>query len=230
MSQDPGQNLGQNPGQFSSQSLIDGLAGIAITPLTLRQIFVLLTRAHYSNPANFGAFQEKMSQFVWHQDPTRSRLFVDYDWNYDPANKDRRPAIFVGTGDVKFMKMVAGNLKEVTEDRAGSVEANLGAIRVVLRHIGATPNDSLALGEMSQQFFQLIRKLMLEKAKLHSYDVTGLLSSRPFQKGPAEADKEFVCDLTIDLLYNSVWMTLVESHPIKTVGFAQSLVNLVTTR
>lgn len=207
------------PVPVEQQSLFDGLSHISMSPLTLRRTFVMLTRAHWSDPENYGPFRAKMERFVWSSDPKQQNLFIDFDYNYDPTKLDRRPAIFVGTSDFDFIKIVVDDHKKTLEDRSGQESAMGCACTIIVRHIGKTAEDSWAMGELSAAFFLGIRQMMQERAKFRSYEVIKLLASRPFEKASQQADKEFMVDLVIGVQFTAAWNTIRESHRIKTIAF-----------
>lgn len=203
--------------------LIDAWSRIAITPITIRGIFIMMTRIHWSDSANYGPAKAKMGDFVWHKDPKQRTLHVDYDYNYDPTKLDKKPAIFVGTSDFNFLKIAVDNQRTQTEDRAGESYAKIADTNIILRHIGKTPDESLQMADLSAQFFLGMRKLVQERLKVHGFEVMQILSSKPFEKAAAQADPQFIVDLVMNLKYNAVWMIVREGHRLKTVTYKQSL-------
>src|SRR5882672_1429329 len=108
------------PNTPANQTLLEGFSNLILGPVSLRRIFLLLTRIHYSDPAHYGEFKDKMAKFVWSQDDTKRKLFIDYDYNYRPTNLEQRPAVFVGVDDVTYRRVVIDNARNVTEDNSGT--------------------------------------------------------------------------------------------------------------
>lgn len=213
------------PGGDPEPKLIDGLGSVAVSPATLRTMFVMLTRAHFSDANNYGPFKDKMSKFVWSK-AEKPGLFIDFDFNYDPKQIDRRPAIYIGTSDFDYTKVANTNFKATSEDRSAEQFAKRTATNVIIRHLGGSAMDSWILATLSEQFFMGIQTLMMERVRLQSYEVVKMMASRPFERASQQADPEFIVDLIINVTYSTVWLITRESHRIKTVGFAQSLTDL----
>lgn len=203
--------------------LTDGLAHIVWKPVSTRRAFQLLTRLHFSNNAHFGQWKERMGEFVWTKEEN-TKLFIDLDFNYDPRSLDRAPAIYVGTDKFSYTQSVVGDVKGVSEDRAGTEYYSAGSTTVIIRHVGKTADEAFALAELSDTFYRGIKKMMLEKAKLTRYFVRDILSSQPFgPASPEEADKLFKVDLIIEIGFNDVWLSVQESHLVKTISFKHCL-------
>jgi hypothetical protein len=209
-------------------AIINEMSKLVLTPVTIRRIFLLLTRLHYSDNANYGKFKEVFANFIWHKDEKLRKLQIDYDYHYDPKNLDRRPAIFVGLDDIRFNKVVIGNRSGDSEDRSGEEFTKTASTNVIIRHIGKTADEAPALADLSSQFFMGITPMIHDslRGKILEYDVIGLKSSRPFERSSEQADQNFCSDLIIALSYNSIWMTSFESHRIKTISFQTSLAEL----
>lgn len=203
--------------------LLENLSKIALTPVNIRGIFIMLTRIHFSDPDNYGAMKSKLGNFVWHKDPKVKTLHVDYDYNYDPQKLDLRPAVFVGTSDINYRKVVIDNQQAQTEDRSGENFVKIGATNIIIRHIGKTPDESWALGDLSAQFFLGVRKMLQERLRVSEFEVLRLMASKPFERSTQQADQQFIVDLIMNLQYNAGWLVIREGHRIKTVTYEQSL-------
>jgi len=211
------------PNTPANQTLLEGFSNLILGPVSLRRIFLLLTRIHYSDPAHYGEFKDKMAKFVWSQDDTKRKLFIDYDYNYRPTNLEQRPAVFVGVDDVTYRRVVIDNARNVTEDNSGTSSSYAAETGIIFRHISMTPDEALALGEMTAMFFTGMRKNLIQQMKLHAFDLVKLSSTKPFLRSSEEPDQQFVCDTVLRLSYIHDWTTRWESHRIKTVSFEAAL-------
>lgn len=201
---------------------LDGLADLSFNAYTIRRIFLLLTRVHYSDPANYGPLAEQFKNYVWKEGAdgaSEGGLFIDYDFNYDPKNVDRRPAIYVGTTDLTTAaaKMV-DEMSRMTESGAGYESATTGTCQVVVRHIAKRADETLMLADLTFQFFLGIRRLLKEKARLRGYRVLGVSTTRPFERIAEKTDMTFIADVRIALDFNCAWLEVRESHRIKTMN------------
>lgn len=215
----PPQPLEGNPDEL----MLDSIGEIALSPVTVRGIFLLFTRIHWSNPDHYGSMKPKMQNMVWAKDPKVRTLIVDYDYNYDPTKMDQRPAIYVGTTDFDFRKVVVDNRRSQTDDNSGEDYGNIASTNVIIRHIGKTPDESWTMADLTAQFFLGMRKLIQERLKVHAFEASKLVASRPFERATQQADQQFIVDLILNLQYNAVWLIVREGHRLKTVTYKQSL-------
>lgn len=208
---------------MTSDSLVESLEKLVLSPVSLRRIFTLFTRLHYSDPVHYQGRFEDLSNYVWSADPTRCTLFVDFDYNFQPKNTERLPAIFVGVSDVKYQKIVQDNRDTETEDRAGVIQIYRALTSVIVRHLSVTPDESLRLAELSAEFFMGIRPLLMERMHLGMFEVAQQVNTRPFMREATQPDQVFTSDIIMPLEYDVRWESVRESHRIKTVSFSDAL-------
>ncbi len=206
-----------------NNALLEGLAELRIGPVSLRRIFLLLTRLHYSTPNNYGAYKEVLDTLVWSQDDLKRKLHIDYDYHYLPSKLEQRPAIFVGTDDIKLERLVQDNYRENVSDNSGTMSSMKAGSAVIIRHISMTPDESLALVELSSDFYAGIRQLLKERLKLHSFDIGAIRTAKPFSRSPEQPDQMFACDLIMPISWIWDWTTTREGHRIKTIGFTEAV-------
>lgn len=206
-----------------SESLtgLDKLTNQMLNIAMARRVFLLLTRAHYSSASHYGHLAGPLSNCIWSADPALCTLQVDYDYNYDPTKTDRRPAVFVGCGDLIMQRKVIDNSSRVTDDGRGEEFVNVGGYPVIIRHIGKTPDESLLLADLTFQFYLGIRKLLKHKAQLRMFDIAGVSTTRPFERTGEKVDPTFMADVKLSVECNMSWLTVTESHVIKSTNFEQ---------
>jgi len=212
----------------NTTTFLQNLARITLTPVTIRRIFLLLTRLHYSTPDNYGVLKPKFERYVWHKETKLSTVHVEFDYKYNPAALDDRPSIWVGLDDINFKKVVLNNEGKPTETRSGQGSIKVASTAIIVRHVSKSADEVLALADLSCQFFMGIQPMIRDALGqlVLEYDVMTCKSSRPFEKTSQQADQHFVSDLIIAFSYNHTWMTEFESHRIKTITFKQSIDSL----
>lgn len=211
------------PNTSENAALLDGLADLRLGQVALRRIFLLLTRLHYSTPDNYGDHKAALQELVWSQDDLKRKLHIDYDYHYTPTKLEQRPAIFVGTDDVAFKRVILDNFRNVTEDNSGTSSSYVASTTVIARHISGTPDEAMALGELSADFYLGIRQMIKERMRVHSFDISGIRSAKPFSRQPEQPDQMFACDLIMPISWIWDWTTTRESHRIKTIGFKEAV-------
>jgi hypothetical protein len=201
---------------------LETFSKLVLGAVNLRRIFLLLTQLHFSDPKNYGAMEDELKNFVWNKDKTKSKLFIDLDYVYDPAKSDQFPGIYVGVGDIDFKKVLMGNHESYTPDNAGSKNILHGLTTIIIRHASLSPDEALALADLSFGYYTGIRELLMERMKLKEFSIQKLSTPRFFHiDGTEKADKKYVADLIMNLAYDATWTTFRESHRIKKITFGQ---------
>lgn len=207
--------------QKQERDIIDELTSLPMNLFTIRRIFLILTRLHYSSPTNFGPeYPDPMRKFYWTKEKD-SPMKITRDYEYDPKVIEQTPAIYVGTGDVDYQKNVVDNKKGPNSDRSGAIGIKTATTSVILRHISGQPDEATQLCDMSAQFYLGIRDMIMTQMSgmIRGFEVLKQSTSKPFLRDPGEADQQFISDLIMSLTFNAAWQTLTESHRIKTVAF-----------
>lgn len=211
------------PVNQAAKDVFQGMGSIELTPVTVRNIFLLLTRAHYASSDHFGGWKEVYKKYVWSNDPKVFGLEIDFDYNFNPKRSDVRPAIFVGCGDFDYGEIVTDDQKATTSAGAGTEFVVSGMTTVILRHVAAAADDALKLADLSKNFFRGIRPIMQSVVGLKKYHVAAIKSSRPFERSAPQADSQFISDMVIAIAFHDHWQSVQESHLIKKVTWQECL-------
>lgn len=210
--------------------MMDQLKDFAQAPTTLRRIFLLLTRAHFSDPAHYGIQRERMRNFRWDKDESKSTVKIELDYVYDPAKTDSGPAIYVGMGDFSFKQSVMNNREGATADRSGQRFSLQGGCSLILRHVSQQAEESLVLAEMSFDFYVGIREYLMRRLSLSGFNPLQISTPRFFQADDAvKANKRYISDFVINISYTPAWTEFQESHRIRQITFGQALTDFAVT-
>lgn len=203
--------------QASEIGILDWCASAyQVDPLTLRRIFLLLTRNHFAQPNFFGNVPEPFRRLTYDDDPKKAAVRIELDYNFDWETAQAANAIFIGVGDVTSNKQVMDSFEAGNEDLSGRKNVDTDRTRVTISHLSKDADSALAMGIVSKGFFQGMRQLIKQQLGLRGYQVVGLSEPKEIKKGD-EIDYYRV-DLVIDLVINSAWTTILESHRIKKIN------------
>lgn len=203
--------------QSSQQGILDFCeSSYQVDPLTLRRIFLLLTRNHFAQPSYFGNVPPSFKDLFYDDDLKKTKVRIELDYNYDWETSHVPNGIFVGVGDVVTTKNVLDSYAQATEERSGREYVDSDKVRVTISHVSKSPDASLQMGIISKGFYQGMRQLIKQRLGLRGYQVVGLSEPKPIKKG--DEIKYYRTDLVIELLINSAWVTLLESHRIKKIN------------
>lgn len=206
--------------QFENPSLRQFLSEVGWNILSIRRVFLLFTRVNWSDAKNYGRLAKQFQGFIWNINPEKSTLAVDLDYDFDSSKLEKRPAIFVGTDDVIYTKKVIDSNVRLNKDGSGQEYVYIGSTNVIIRHVGKTADESLAMCDLSRNFFKGLRKMMMENGMLSTYEVPRVTTSKPFQRSATQADQQFEADLLISISFNDPWTIFRESHRITHINFS----------
>lgn len=185
----------------------------------LRTIFLLLTRAHFSDPANHGYLEETIGCFKYDDDDKLSTLPVELSYVYDPEKTSPIPAVYVGMDQgMQFRRTDMDDKSATFSDNSGFESAKLAVTSLSIIHLARTMDQALLLAESSAAFYMGIRESLKLQLGLSSFDVLSLSPAALAGKAP---ERYFRVDLQCALAFNFVVSVNIESHRLK--KFAISL-------
>lgn len=192
-----------------------------LDPVSLRRIFLLLLRNHYSDPgAHFGLVPDAFKTFKYADDPSDRVVDIDLDYLYAQHTMGRVPAIYVGLDDVAFGNVnVLDQYAGASDDRATQSYADTARTHLIALHRAKTPDEALSMGVVTFGFLNGIRQLLQARLGLHSFLVTGLTKPVTVKGEDGSNEKEYSVRVNAHLSFSSDWSTNVESHRIKKISF-----------
>lgn len=203
--------------QTKQEGLLDYCASpYQVDPVTLRRIFLLLTRNHYAQPSYFGDVPESFKKFKYTDDVKTTSVRVELDYNFDWESAQVPNAIFIGVGDVTTTKQVMDSFEQPNTDRSGRDNVDTDRVSVVISHLSKSADSALKMGVISKGFYQGMRQILKNKLGLRGYSVAALTKPKPVKKG--DELEYYQVDLVINLVINSAWQTSIESHRLKKIN------------
>lgn len=209
-------NFDQN---YQELSFLDELSTVyGLDPVSLRRIFLLLTRNHYSDPAYFGNLPQSFKKFRYNDNPRDSKLRIELDYAFDPKNQEQPTGIYIGVGPVQSSSRVIDDFNRNNEDLSGATRHQLDQTQIILSHVSASPDEALTLGVLSKAFFQGIGPLLRQRFRnIAGYRILSL--SAPQRTEEKGNNVFYKVDLNIGLAIPSEWETTIESLRVKRINF-----------
>lgn len=184
-------------------------------PFTLRRIFLLLTRNHFSSVDNFGNVPEIYKKF-YYTDSDDSPLNIDLDYIYNLDEGEKFPSIYVGLEDFTFTgNKVVDDLHSINKERSGERSWNVINTALKIQHMSANPDDVLILSTLSTAFYRGITKFLKETLKFTTFSV--VQQTKP-QLIKDSSKPIFNSTLMAAITYNEYWATNTESHRVKNIN------------
>jgi hypothetical protein len=205
---------------YEDLRFLDELAGVyGLDPVSLRRIFLLLTRNHFSDPAYFGNLPETFRRFRYNDNPRDASVRIELDYSFDPARREQPTGIYVGVGTVKSQSRVIDDFTRGNEDLSGSFRHQLDQMPVVVSHVSASPDEALTMGVLSKAFFQGMGPLLRARFRqIVGYRVISLTEPQRVTPDEQSSAPYYRVDLTIELTLPSEWETTMESLRIKRIN------------
>lgn len=205
---------------LDTRSVLDKLGYKNMTPVELRRVFLLLTRACFSDVNNYGTFSGsdlKDPELKYSHDKYVKNLDVELDYIYDPDEINVRPVVFVGFDNITFQRNVIGDVAGISEDKSTMYYANEAQTAVVFRHLSTSPDLSYSLANVTARFF-------LGATNLLRSEIPGLLdfkiaSISKIQLPDPDRERVFRVDVAFGMNFSFVWSTHSEDQRLTSVEF-----------
>ncbi len=179
----------------------------------LRTTFLLLTRAHFSDPKNYGYLEKKLSCFVYDTDAAASTLSVELSQEYDVNKASKRPAVFVGLDQAFQFAKVSNDMKHSNfEDNSGESRGFIVNTALSIIHVAETIDQALLLADSSASFYIGITDAIKGQLELMSFMPATISPPALIEKGQ---ERGFRVDVTFSLSFNYVVNANIESHRLK---------------
>lgn len=179
----------------------------------LRTIFLLLTRAHYSDSKNFGYLEEQLKCMVWDADHSKSPLEIDPSYQYDINRDNRKPGIYVGVDQPsQFSKIDLNSRQGNLADNSGFFSGQLLRTSVGFIHVFESPDQALLAADCTASFFVGIKESLRNKLNLSSFEPISISAPALIEKAP---ERFFRVDVTFGISFNYSVLVNIESHRLK---------------
>ena len=200
------------------QTLLDGsLKCTQKDPVSLRHIFLLLTRNHFSNPDNFGDVPEVFRRYTYSDKESDRKVTIDLSFNYARKDQGKTPSVYVNVGDFTFNRDRHADFSRYNSDMSGRVGSNQCTVPITISHLGITGDEALMMGTVTTAFYLGITNVLVEKLGLLQFSVKQLSQIRP--KEIQSGLTMFESVLSMELTFEVNWETYTESHKIKNISY-----------
>jgi hypothetical protein len=184
-----------------------------LTIVNLRAIMLLLTRAHFSDPDNFGIFKDALGCMCYDEN-CKDDPAITIRLDYVPSLPDPspRPAVWVCVDAVKFEKAAINNVAGWSEDNSRIGQVKKQATQITLTCIADSVDVTLMLAETVASFFAGIRMHLMETLNLAYFEVDSIGAPKIREKEP---ESYFEVDVIITMMFSFVMSANIESHRLK---------------
>lgn len=186
---------------------------LPLSPVTLRRIFLLMMRLHFSDPANYGGLRPMLGDLRYREE--NSDLSVELLSVFDPKNTDAAPGVYVGFQPFVFHKTGVNNYVGSSDDTSAQYFNMKCTTGLIVKHTAKTADLSSLLGEASAAFLFGLRPMLMARLCLLQFDIETLSDVKQKEKAP---ERVFESDLICTLAFNYAMTTNIESHRIKKIA------------
>jgi hypothetical protein len=179
----------------------------------LRTIFLLLTRAHYSDSKNFGYLEEQLKCMVWTSEHSKSALEIDPSYQYDINRDNRKPGIYVGIDQpLQFSKIDINSRQGNIPDNSGFFSGQLLRSAVSFIHVFESADQAALAADCTTSFFIGIKESLRNKLNLSSFEPISISPPALIEKNP---ERFFRVDCLFGISFNYSVLVNIESHRLK---------------
>jgi hypothetical protein len=180
---------------------------------SLRTIFLLLTRAHYSDSKNYGYLKDDLACLKYSDDMGECSLFVELGQEYDYNKATRRPAVYVNFPEpMTFRKVDLTQKQDNFEDNSGYTSGVIAETVVSFAHVHNSMDTALLLADSTTSFFFAIRSTIMSHLNLMQFDPIIISNAKVIEKAP---ERFFRVDVNFKIMFNYKVDTNLESHRLK---------------
>jgi hypothetical protein len=191
---------------------------LPLSPTTLRRIFLLLLRFHYSDPDNYGDLKPLMGDLIYvDSEGDEGSLDIELLSIFDPRKRDPGPGIFVGFQPFTFKKPGVNYDAGTNNDGSAQYAVMTVDAQLIIKHISTLMDSTTIMGEATTAFLFGIRPMLMQRLCLRGFDIVSMTDAKQIEKAP---DRTFECNVVININFDYVMTTNVESHRIKKVAAA----------
>jgi len=181
------------------------------TPLMLYGIFVELTHQFYSdvNDLPFAVTQ------TWNEDPAKSKIWIDTDYQWEDKNPEFRPAIYIKLGEIVY-KTYAGrpsSLISVDLEEGEYHHQRVGEGTVSWVHIGRTKGESIILSGTTLDYFDSLATVIRDDFCFDSFEA-GTIAPMSLDK---ESKERYRSVVTMKFSFQDNWAIKLESPKLKRI-------------
>ena len=196
-------------------SSLTQLASCLQEPLTLvnlRAIMLLLVQAHYSDPANFGLFEDELECLASNPEDPKRKLAILLDHVADAKNPSPVPAIWVNYEECRLDKKVINNLSESSEDNSRTTYLKQQQVKFMITHVHSSVDIAITMAESTADFFSGVRPHLMSTLRLGSFEVDYISKPRLMERSP---ERNFEVDVALTLVFSYATSVNIESHRLK---------------
>ncbi len=179
----------------------------------LRTIFLLMTRAHYSDSKNFGYLEEQLKCMVWDPEHSKSTIEIDPSYQYDINRDNRKPGIYVGVDQpCQFSKVDLNSRQGNIPDNSGFFSGQILRTAISFIHVFESADQALLAADCTASFFVGIKESLRNKLNLSSFEPISISPPALIEKTP---ERFFRVDVTFGISFNYSVLVNIESHRLK---------------
>lgn len=221
---------------FEELSILDAISSIyQLDIVSLRQIFLLLTRNFYANPRAFApcgtAVPTSFYNYTYSDalvDPNKSvadTLVIDLDYSsavnsidkIDYLKTNNKPAIYINIKDFSFNRINV--LNDVTKNlKDGTEQAVMSGTKIIFSHYANTYDDAAQLSYLTTSYFTAMKDTLKSSLKVLSFypeTMTSPVPAADVDDYESKSQKYFRSDAIFDMKFETNWRVIPEAVLIK---------------
>jgi hypothetical protein len=194
---------------------VDLLCHVRKTPNVLYGMFTEIIKQFYSGADNLP--MEIPQNKIWHPDPSKTKIWIDTELEWDPDAIEFRPAIYVELSQLTY--------KSATGRHDGAMGMDLeqgeyhftrsGSGTVSFNHVGSTKGESAAFSGATLDFLDGFGSVIRD---MFHFEILELASLSPIQLDK-ESRERYRSIVAVNFVFQDTWTLKLESPKLKRLVF-----------
>ena len=196
----------------------DYAGDVSLDPISLRRIFLLLTRNLYADPENhFGYSNPEFKKFKYSDNIDERAVAIDISFDDDPrAEAGPELEIDIHFGPFKVEPILLDKYVSTTDTNKDRQYNDRITTQMIIQHRAFRPDDALGMGYITANFYTGIRKLLQERLFLLNFQVDQISDVK---RENEEANAIYKVDTISTLVFNMDQDVSEESHKLRKISF-----------
>jgi hypothetical protein len=196
------------------QNFLTSLKTYPLDQVSLRRVFLIMLRFHYSDAANFGAMEKTLAKYTYVKSaPELSGVDIQLVDAIPFSPESVYPCITISVGDMKLRREVISDMSAADGHRGLSA-----ASRLDVDHYSENADESLTLAGATCAYFTGFAEVLRDRMMLMRFQPNGTQGPEYISDKKISALQLYRSRFSAEIHYDYSWCLNYESHLIREIN------------